>query len=103
MKKQEIYQDLEEVAKTAEIAPTEKDQIRSDIETVNRANETTVLMQLLCEKLGLKPSETTHQALIQNFADLQKASLEAQKRLQEKFITAPVPQKVRKTRQLKNV
>lgn len=73
------------------------------IQIVNRANETSVLMAVLCEKLQLVPQETTHQKFVQAFSDLQKASLEAQKELQEKFITTPVPQKVRKTRQLKNV
>jgi len=73
------------------------------IETVNRANECSVLMSVLCEKLGLKPSETTHQSFVESFSQLQNASLEAQKELQQKFIATPIPQKMRKTRQLKNV
>lgn len=87
---------------------SKEDQIQHDktaeqIRTVNRANEASVLMSVLCEKLGLEPSTTTHQTFVQSFSDLQKASLEAQKELQEKFISTPVPQKMRKTRQLKNV
>jgi len=80
-----------------------KERIASLIATVNRANEASVLMTLICEKMGLNPSETTHQSFVQTFSDLQKNSLEAQKELQEKFISTPVPQKLRKVRQLKNV
>lgn len=85
------------------VEQSEKDLVAKMIETVNRANECSVLMSVLCEKMGLTPSTTTHQTFIQSFSDLQKASLEAQKELQEKFISTPVPQKMRKTRQLKNV
>jgi len=102
-KKVYLKNSMEETAKTAEVTPDEKDQVSKDIETVNKANESTVLMSILCEKMGLRPQETTHQAFIQTFSDLQKESLEAQKRLQAKFISTPVPPKMRKTRQLKNV
>lgn len=85
------------------VEQSEKDLVTKMIETVNRANECSVLMSLLCEKLGLTPSTTTHQAFVEEFSKLQNASLEAQKELQQKFIATPVPQKMRKTRQLKNV
>lgn len=100
---------MEDVRKKAEadvkqaIDQQEKDIINKQISIVNRANETSVLMSVLCEKLGLEPSTTTHQKFVQAFSDLQKASLEAQKELQEKFIATPIPEKRRKTRQLKNV
>lgn len=84
-------------------APNFDAKVAEQIQTVNRANEVSVLMSVLCEKMGLKPETTTHQNFVQSFSDLQKASLEAQKELQEKFISTPVPQKLRKTRQLKNV
>lgn len=68
------------------------------ISTVNVANECSVLMTVLCEKLKLDPRQTTHTNFVKEFTDLQSRSLEAQKYLQEKFIVAPVPEKMRKKR-----
>lgn len=80
-----------------QIAPV-TDEVAKAIETVNRANETSVLMEVICEKLGMKPQETTHTRFVEAFTGLQKASLEAQKLLQERFMTTPIPEKRRKKR-----
>lgn len=72
-------------------------QMKEKLATINKANECSVLMKVLCEKLELIPNETTHQMFVEKFAELQKNSLEYQKELQEMYIST-APQKTKKKR-----
>lgn len=76
-------------------------EITQAIEIVNRANEASVLMQVLCNTLGLESQKTTHVEFVTKFTELQQRSIEAQKTLTEKFVTAPVPEKMRKNAKMK--
>lgn len=54
---------------------------------INKANEASVLMTVLCEKLDLVPNTTTHQQFIERFGEIQRKSLDYQKELQEMYIS----------------
>lgn len=81
---------------------TQKALIADAIKKVNIANDTSVLMSVICEKLGLKSEGLTHAEFVEAFTTAQTESLAAQKYLQEKFLVAPVPEKLRKKR-MRNV
>lgn len=67
---------------------TEKQKMDNKLAVINKANECSVLMTLLCEKMGLVPTNTTHQVFVETFAELQRKSLEYQKELQEIYISS---------------
>lgn len=74
-------------------------EIEDKLNTINLANETSVLMTVLCQKLGLEPKKTTQTTFLQAFSKLQSDSLDAQKYMQEKYMLAnSTPVKERKTR-----
>lgn len=81
---------------------TVNEQLKADIteavKVVNLANETSVLLSCVCEKLGLKSDGLTHAQFVEKFSEIQAKSLEAQKFLADKFMVAPVPEKMRKKR-----
>lgn len=68
-------------------APEPKTEMDLKLEVINRANECGVLMALLCEKMGLVPSKTTHNEFVMTFSDIQKRSLEYQKEMQEMYVS----------------
>jgi len=76
--------------------PTPED-IQAKLDIISLANETSVLMALLCEKLGLKPQTTTHKDFVDAFTNLQKERLDSEKYMQEQFMLSNSP-KTRKQR-----
>ena len=84
------------------LRPTDEQiEITQAIEKVNKANEASVLMSLMCNTLGLNAQSTTHVEFVTKFTELQKESIDAQKMLAEKFVTVPVPEKRRKNAKMK--
>lgn len=83
----------------SESGTTEKELMEKKLATINKANECSVLMTLLCEKMGLIPTKTTHNIFVETFANLQKESLEYQEELQEIYMstTTTKQKKPRKT------
>lgn len=68
--------------------PIDKERMEMMLKEVERANVCSVLMAQLCKELGLKPQETTHNAFVKAFSELQNNSLEYQKEIQKLYITA---------------
>lgn len=80
-------------------SPLNSENLGEKLALINKANEASVLMTLLCEKLGLNPQSTTHMEFVNAFSALQKQSLEYQKEIQEMYIAAnPLGIKARKPR-----
>lgn len=77
--------------------------LKENLKKVSLANECSVLMTLLCEKMGLNPQETTHQEFIQKFAGIQTDSLEAEKQLNELYLLGREVMKPKKKRTKKVV
>lgn len=67
--------------------PSQSEEMKTKLAVINKANECSVLMTLLCEKMGLVPTNTTHVVFVERFAELQTKSLEYQKELQEIYIS----------------
>lgn len=76
----------------------ESDPFQQNLEIINKANQTDVLMKLLCKELGLIPHQTTHDQFVKVFTDLQKAALEAKKEVQQFYMSSAPAQKERKKR-----
>lgn len=83
-----------------EQVPPSKEEIQEKLDIISLANETSVLMALLCEKLKLTPQTTTHQQFVEAFTDVQKKRLDAEKYMQEQFMLSNNP-KTRKKREKK--
>lgn len=73
-------------------------EIQEAIRVVNVANETSVLMQTMCDKLGLTSKGLTIVIFAEAFSEIQRKSFEAQKMLAEKFLVIPTPEKRKRTR-----
>lgn len=73
------------------------EEVQSRLDIISQANETSVLMAVLMEKLGLPQRTTTHQQFIEAFTTLQKNRLDAEKYMQEQFMLGQQI-KTRKTR-----
>lgn len=82
-----------------QVAPS-KEEIQEKLDIISLANETSVLMALLCEKLKLTPQTTTHQQFVDAFTTVQKQRLDAEKYMQEQFMLSNNP-KTRKRREKK--
>lgn len=65
-----------------------ENQISDLLKTVSDANEASVLMTVLLQKMGLEPKTTTHNEFVDKFSTLQKASLDAQKVLNDYYMLA---------------
>lgn len=65
-----------------------KEELDKKLALVDRANTASVLMAQLCKEMGLDPKATTHQNFVMTFSNLQKDALEAQKDVQDIYISA---------------
>lgn len=76
------------------------EEIQAKLDIISKANETSVLMALLCEKLGLNPRTTTHADFVNAFTEVQKQRLDAEKYMQDQFVLSQ-DVKTRKSRTAK--
>lgn len=76
-----------------------KEEMEEEISILNKAEETSTIMTLLCEKLGLVPKETTFEAFRDAFGGLQMKALEIRKEMQSQFISSMEAKKPRKKRE----
>lgn len=80
-----------------EMTQEEKDKLK----LIANANEVDVLMRLMCEKMGLKPFQTTQQEFTNRFTELQVKSLEYQRELREQYISAVQEKPKQKRKEVK--
>lgn len=72
------------------------------MEKINKADEVSLLMAIICEKLGLEPRKTTHQELIKRFTNLMDEKLQCQQFMNQYFVVNQ-PTKIPKKRSRKEL
>lgn len=68
------------------------------LQKIDLANECSVIMTLLCEKMGLSPKATTQAVFVSRFTEIQQESLDAQKQLSKQYMNVAAVGKQKKPR-----
>lgn len=63
-------------------------EVQEKLDLINKAQEASLLMSILCDKLGLQASKTTPENFIRVFSDLMKQKRDAQNFMEQFFITS---------------
>ena len=81
--------------------PPTPEEMQEKIELLEKANQVSYLMAVVCEKLGLVPYKTTHTELLNAFSTLMQQKIAIEGELQATFIATNNGQKIRKKRESK--